>query len=93
MNNYNLTVVIVNYLTKMVYYKLVKCIIDIVNHAKVIIDIVVRYHSLLKLIISDKSLLFISKNSGFCYAISLVLINNFLPLFIFKQIARLRDKI
>lgn len=60
-DNYDLIFVIVNRLTKIVYYKSVKIIINIPTHAKVIIDVVVKYYGLLNLIIIDKNLLFISK--------------------------------
>ena len=53
--------VIVNWLTKMVYYKSVKITIDTPDHAEVIIDIVVRHHGLLDSIVTDQELLFTSK--------------------------------
>lgn len=46
-------------LTKMVYYESVKTITDITGLAKVILDMIVRYHSLLKSIISNRGSLFI----------------------------------
>ena len=45
----------------MVYYKPVKITIDTLNFAKNIIIIVVKYHGLSNLIITDSNLLFISK--------------------------------
>ncbi len=46
---------------KMVYYKQVKITIDAPGLAEVIIDMVVRYHGVLKSIVMDQVLLFISK--------------------------------
>ena len=45
----------------MVYYKLVKVIIDTLRLAKVILDVVVWHNGLLNSIMSNKSLLFPSK--------------------------------
>lgn len=45
----------------MVHYKTLKTIIDAVGLAKIIINMIVRYHSFFKSIISDRGLLFISK--------------------------------
>lgn len=51
----------VNCFIKMIYFMLVKTIIDTARLAKVIIDIVMRHYGLPKLIIRDQSLLFISR--------------------------------
>ena len=52
----------------MVYYKLVKIMIDAPGLAKVIIDIVVRHHGQLNSIITDWGFLFTSKFwSSLCY--------------------------
>ena len=53
--------VIVDWLTKMVYHKLVKIIINAPGLFEVIIDIVIHHHSLLNFIVTDKSFLFILK--------------------------------
>ena len=45
----------------MVYYHLIKITINVLGLAKVIIDVVVRHHSLPNLIMMDKGYLFISK--------------------------------
>lgn len=45
----------------MVYCKPFKTIINVARFAKVIINLVIRYHAFLKLIINSKSVLFISK--------------------------------
>lgn len=50
---FNLILVIVERLTKMVYYKRVQIIIDTFSFLKVIINIIVRHHSLLDLIVSN----------------------------------------
>lgn len=60
-NSYEAILVIVNRLTKMVYYKALKTIIDVSQLAQVSIDIVARYHGLPESIISDYGSLFISK--------------------------------
>ena len=53
--NYNSILVIVNQLTKMVYYKLVKITFDALGLAKVIINVVLRYHRLPDSIVTDQS--------------------------------------
>ena len=60
-NSYDSILVIVNRLTKMVYYKPVKVIIDTLKLAKIIIDVVVQYHNLPDSIISDQGVIFTSK--------------------------------
>lgn len=45
----------------MVYYKFVKVIIDIPSLAKVIINMIVHYHSIFQSIFANQGLLFISK--------------------------------
>ena len=60
-NTYNLILVLVNRLTKMVHYELVKVTIHDSRLAKVIIDMVVQYHDLLDSIISDRGAIFLSK--------------------------------
>ena len=60
-NSYDLILVIDNWLIKIVYYKPVKVIINISSLAKVIINVIVRYHGLLNLIVSNSKFLFISK--------------------------------
>lgn len=44
---------IVNYLIKMVYYKLVKIIINILRLAEVIINVIVYQHGILRSIVID----------------------------------------
>ena len=60
--------VIVDRLTKMVHYKLVKVTIDAPGLAKVIIDVVMRLHSLADSIVTNRGSLFILKFcSLLCY--------------------------
>lgn len=67
-DNYNMILVIVDHLTKMIHYELVKTMIDAADLAEVIIDMVVRHHGLLKSIISDEDLIFTIKFwSSLCY--------------------------
>ncbi len=60
-DSYDLILVIIDRLTKIIYYKSIKVIIDMSSLAKVIINMIVRYHSISKSIIMNRSLLFISK--------------------------------
>ena len=60
-NSYNVILVIVNWLTKLVYYKPVKINIDTIDLAEVIINMVVWHHGLLNLIVTDKEPLFTLK--------------------------------
>ena len=60
--------VIVNRLTKMMHYELVKVTINAPRRAKVILDVVVSRHGLFESIVSDKGSLFTSKFwSSLCY--------------------------
>lgn len=53
---------------KIAYYKLVKTKIDVVGLAKVIINVIIKYHGLLHSIVRDQDLLFTSKFSFMlCY--------------------------
>lgn len=58
---YDFILVIVNWLTKIGYYKPGKITINILGLAEVILDTVVWHYGLFNLIVSDKSSLFISK--------------------------------
>ena len=60
-DSYDLILVMVNRLTKKVYYKPVKVTIDALSLAGVIINIVVRHHGLLDSIVTEQRLLFTSK--------------------------------
>ena len=60
-NSYNLIFVIFNQLTKMVDYKPVKITINVLILAKIIIDVVEKYHSFLNLLVIDRGSLFTSK--------------------------------
>ncbi len=52
-DTYNSILVIVDWLTKMVYYKPVKVIINAPDLAKIILDVVVQYYDLPNSIVSD----------------------------------------
>ena len=60
-DSYDSIFVIVDRLTKIVHYKLVKDTIDVLDLAEVIIDVVVRYYDLSDSIVNDRSSLFTSK--------------------------------
>ncbi len=67
-DTYNSILVIVDWLTKMVYYEPVKVTIDDPGLTKVIFDVIVRYHGLPNSIVSDRGLVFTSKFwSLLCY--------------------------
>ena len=67
-DSYDLILVIVNRLTKIVYYEPVKVIIIALGLTKVIINVVVRHHSLPDSIVTKQGLLFTSKFcSLLCY--------------------------
>lgn len=59
--NYNIILVIVNWLIKILYSILIKVIINTPRLTEIFFNIVVQYYCLLNLNISNKSLLFISK--------------------------------
>ena len=66
--SYNSIFIIINRLTKIIYYKSVKIIIDVPSLADVIIDDVIKYYGLPNSIITDQSFLFMSKFSSLlCY--------------------------
>ena len=52
-DSYNLIFVIVDWLTKIIHYKLVKVIINALGLAEVIINMVVRYYGLLNSIVTN----------------------------------------
>ena len=60
-DNYDLILVIINWLIKMVHYKLVKVIINALGRAKVIINVVVRHDGLLDSIVTNQGFFFTSK--------------------------------
>ena len=67
-DTYDSILVIVDRFTKMVYYKPVMVTINTLNLAEVILDVVVWYHGLPDLIVSDWGLVFTSKFwSLLCY--------------------------
>ena len=60
-DSYDSILVIVDRLTKMVYYEPIKITINAPGLAEVIIDVVVRYHGLPDSIVTDRGSLFTSK--------------------------------
>lgn len=67
-DSYDMIFVIINRLTKIVYHESIKTTIDKTSLVEIIIDVIVRYCGLFKLIISDQGLLFTSKFlSLLCY--------------------------
>ena len=60
-NNYDLILVIVNWLTNMVYYEPVKVIINAPRLAEVILDVVVQQHGLPDSIVTNRGSFFTSK--------------------------------
>ena len=66
--NYDLILIIVNWLTKMVHYKPVKVIINALGLVKVIIYVVMRYYNLPDLIVTNWRFFFTLKFwSSLCY--------------------------
>ena len=76
----------------MVYYKLVKVIIDTPRLVKVIIDMVICYYGILELIVMNQGLLFISKFWSLLYYF-LRIKKCYLQPFIYKQMVKPRDRI
>ena len=67
-NSYDSILVIVNWLTKMVYYKPVKDTINALGLAEAIIDVIVRHHSLPDSIVTNRGSFFTLKFwSLLCY--------------------------
>ena len=67
-DSYDLILVIIDQLTKMVHYEPVKVTNDAPGLAKVIIDVVVQHHGLPDSIMTDRGSLFTSKFwSSLCY--------------------------
>ena len=71
-DNYDSILVIIDWLTKMVHYELVKVTIDSSGLAQIIIDMVVRHHGFPDSIVTDWGSLFTSKFwSSLCYFLSI----------------------
>ena len=67
-DSYNSILVIINQLTKMVDYKLVKITLDALGLAKVTLDVIICHHGLPDSIVTNRSSFFTSKFwSLFCY--------------------------
>lgn len=82
-NSYDIILVIIDRLIKIMYYKPIKTIIDRASLAAVIIDIIVRYYSLPESIIVTGAL-FLLQGSGFYYTIFLISSKSFSLYFIYK---------
>ena len=83
-DNYNLILIIIDQFTKMVYYKPVKITIDAPGLAEIIINMIVRHHSLSNLIVTNSES-HLPRNFGHCYIISLALSGDSPPLSISKR--------
>ena len=71
-DSYDSILVIVNQLTKIIYYEPVKVTINALGLAKIIINVVMRHHGLLDSIVIDRRSFFISKFwSLLCYFLSI----------------------
>ena len=67
-DSYDFILVIVDWLTNMVHYKLIKITIDAPGLAEIIIDVVVWHYGLPDSIVTDRSSLFTTKFwSSLCY--------------------------
>ena len=65
-DGYDSILVIIDWLTKIVYYKPVRMTITVPVLVEVIFNIVVRYHGLPNSIVSDHGSVFMSNSSLFC---------------------------
>ena len=71
-NSYDLSLVIVDWITKMVYYEPMQMIITAPALAEVILNVVVRHHGLPDSIVNDRGSIFTSKfRSSLCYFLSI----------------------
>lgn len=69
---YDSILVIVDQLIKMVYYKLVKITIDASKLAEIIMNVMIKHHNILDLIVFDSSPLFTPKfYSLLCYILGI----------------------
>ena len=91
-DSYDSILVIVDRLTKMVYYKPVKVTINALGLAKVILNVIIWHHGISNSIVTDRSSL-LNLSSGHHYAISLVSSEDSLPSSIHRQTARSKGKI
>ena len=81
----------INWITKIVHYKPVKITTNVPGLAKVIIDVIMRYHVLSDWIVTNWSFFFPS-NSGHCSAISSASSIGFSSLYIYKLTAKSKDR-
>ena len=90
-DSYNLVLVIVDRLTKIVHYEPVKVTINTLGLAEVIIDVVVQHHGLPNSIISDRGAISTPK-FGLCSDISSASSNGSPCHSTLRQIGRQNDK-
>lgn len=67
-NSYDSILVIINWLIIMIYYKPIKITIDVPELAKIIIDVIIRHHGFLYLIVINKGF-FLLWNYNYYFAI------------------------
>lgn len=92
-NTYDSILIIVDWLTKIVYYELVNVIIDVSGLTQVILNLVIEYHGLPNSILSDWDSVFLSKLwLLLSYYTSLGLNKRFLLLSTSKLIVRLKNQ-
>ena len=91
-NIYNFIFVFINIIIKIILYKLIKIAFNAFELTKVIISIIILYYNLSHLIKTNNSQFFSLK---FCFLFSFFLkvSNNFFLSYIYKQIAKLNNKI
>ena len=90
-DSYNSILIIINRLTKIVHYKLIKINIYVSRLLEIIIDIIVKHHGFLDLIMINKSFLFTLKLWSLFYYF-LALSDASLPHFILKLTIKWNSK-
>lgn len=91
-DSYNPILVIVNWLTKIVYSMAVQIIINILGFAKIIIDVVIRYHNFSSQLSSNGSR-YSSQSFSHYYDIFLISNKSYQLLFIFRLMTRSKSRI
>lgn len=90
--SYDWILVIIDRLTKMIYYKPVGVIIGTPGLVKIIVNIIMQYYGLLDLIVTNWGLLFTPK-FWYLHTIFLVLSKSSQPPFTCRPMAKLRGRI
>ena len=90
-DGYKSILVIIDWFIKMVYYKPVNIVFNVRGLANVIINVLVLYHGFPDSIVINKAW-FLSQNSSYCFAISLVLSVGFSPTSICKLTTKPKDR-